>query len=85
MYHFAWENLNEDAVSDVTVSSVHTSDLSSYDITDVSDSEQSITDMSAGAADTTFGASDGGSDAELSKSTEEVTAAEEVNSPKKGK
>ena len=39
MYHFAWENM--DAVSDVTVSSVHTSDLSSYDITDASDSEHS--------------------------------------------
>jgi len=30
-YHFAWDNVDDECLSDVTVSSVHTSDLSSFD------------------------------------------------------
>ena len=30
-YHFAWDNLNDADMSDISVSSVHTSDLSSFE------------------------------------------------------
>ena len=31
IYHFAWDNMEDDSFSDITVSSIHTSDLSSFD------------------------------------------------------
>lgn len=31
VYHFAWDNVVDDALSDVTISSVHTSDISSFE------------------------------------------------------
>ena len=31
VYHFAWDNMDDDSFSDITVSSIHTSDLSSFD------------------------------------------------------
>jgi hypothetical protein len=48
-YHFAWDNLDDECLSDVTVSSVHTSDLSSFD-EDAEQVTQQTSDDIGGAA-----------------------------------
>lgn len=56
-YHFAWESMDADKLSDMTISSVHTSDLSSFDDDEEAEGRSTDKEAPSSNADETAGES----------------------------